>query len=61
MAGGDSSTPFLGQRYADIKRQVISSNKFFVDSEFPANDNSLSFTPGKMTGIVWKRPHVGDT
>ena len=54
----ESPTPYKGQKYSDLKKQAIASGHPFIDSEFPPDDKALSNTPGKFSGITWKRPKV---
>lgn len=55
----NSPEPYAGQKYRDLKNQCKSSGQLFVDTEFPANYNSI-FRGGaqKIPGIEWKRPKV---
>ncbi|WAR27546.1 CAN5-like protein [Mya arenaria] len=42
--------------YASLKKQAQSTGNYFVDPEFPAQDKSLFYSSGKLTGVTWKRP-----
>ena len=49
---------FKGQDYHALKKESKKKGTLFIDTEFPPDDRSLSSTPGKFGGVVWKRPKV---
>ncbi|XP_052783914.1 calpain-5-like [Mya arenaria] len=53
---GDGVVKFKNQDYASLKKQAQSTGNYFVDPEFPAQDKSLFYSSGKLTGVTWKRP-----
>lgn len=53
---GSGVVKYKGQDYDQLKKQAVSTGNHFVDPEFPAQDKSLFYTPGKLAGVVWKRP-----
>ena len=55
---GASVVPYKNQKYADLVKAARESGHPFIDQEFPPDEKALSPTPGKMTGIEWKRPKV---
>lgn len=49
---------FKNQDYDKLKKECKAKGNYFVDPEFPAQDKSLFYTSGKLTGVTWKRPKV---
>uniref|UniRef100_A0A0B7B7Z1 Calpain catalytic domain-containing protein n=1 Tax=Arion vulgaris TaxID=1028688 RepID=A0A0B7B7Z1_9EUPU len=52
----DSVSKFKNQDYAKLKKECQTKGTLFIDTEFPPDERSLSSTPGKYGGVVWKRP-----
>lgn len=51
--------PYKGQKYEQLKKRAQSSNRLFIDREFPPDDSSLFFKgSSKKATITWKRPKV---
>ena len=46
------------QDYDAIRKTCKASGNLFEDQEFPAQDKSLFYSSGKLTGVDWKRPKV---
>ena len=57
----DTTVPFKGQKYKDIKSNCIKKGTLFVDPVFPPSGRSLYYKRAAPTDIVWKRPGVGVT
>ncbi|KAH3807551.1 hypothetical protein DPMN_135896, partial [Dreissena polymorpha] len=53
---GEGVVKYKNQDYYSLKKQCQKSGNHFVDPEFPAQDKSLFFSSGKLTGVTWKRP-----
>ncbi|CAG5114859.1 unnamed protein product [Candidula unifasciata] len=47
---------FKNQDYNKLKKECQAKGTLFIDTEFPPDERSLSSTPGKYGGVVWKRP-----
>lgn len=54
----DSVKKFKNQDYHKLKKECQAKGTLFIDTEFPPDERSLSSTPGKYGGVVWKRPKV---
>ncbi|XP_052217041.1 calpain-5-like [Dreissena polymorpha] len=52
----DSTVPFKGQVYKDLKNKAIKSGALFTDPEFPPRGSSIYFSKPAPTDIIWKRP-----
>ncbi|GFN79965.1 calpain-5 [Plakobranchus ocellatus] len=52
----DSVVRYKNQEYDKLKKECQTKGTLFIDTEFPPDDRSLSSTPGKFGGVVWKRP-----
>ena len=49
--------------FASLKKTLLARNALFVDTEFPANNDSLTFGGHTPRGlpvrrVEWKRPYV---
>ncbi|KAL5005458.1 hypothetical protein ScPMuIL_018914 [Solemya velum] len=47
---------YKNQDYSKLKKESQSRGHLFIDPEFPPDDKSLFYTPGKVGQVVWKRP-----
>ncbi|XP_064615134.1 LOW QUALITY PROTEIN: calpain-5-like [Liolophura sinensis] len=53
---GETVEPYKNQHYAALKKDCQAKGHLFYDMEFPPEDRSLFYTPGKLSGVQWKRP-----
>lgn len=56
----DSTEPFKGQVYKDLKNKAIKSGALFTDPNFPPRGSSIYFSKPAPTDIIWKRPGVSE-
>ncbi|XP_072286301.1 calpain-6 [Pyxicephalus adspersus] len=48
--------PFKNQKFLNLKNECVKGGRLFEDPEFPASDESLSYSNAPPHSIQWKRP-----
>ena len=54
---GSDDVAFKEQNYDELKKAALESGNSFVDTTFPAKEESL-FRSKRDFGVEWKRPNV---
>ena len=57
---GSKGKPYKGQDYKKLRAECIKNGTLFVDTEFPPNSKSLSYSGQAPSGVEWKRPGVNN-